>query len=310
MNGLYLQEVRPRACGDFSDTSGSGSDRPAAWIDLDFGETTPPGEDTGQSGQSADESKASSESPAEGRPTAATVSQPSSSELPAGAHTGNTGDDLLPDENQLPELSLALAGCDRCPEGRLCDLCTSGMDNQQMQRDRHAQGTCQPCAYAARKADGCRKGISCPYCHLCDNRGYQAWKRRVRRERMLEERNPQTATASDASNTGDTSGAPTGSSDRVQPTNPAEDADAGSMTNHNGDLTQAGHVAVDTVDTGGTAEAGNIAEAGGTWQRSGVWRLRGGWQGGESWQRGGGWQQGQSWRYDGGWRHERSRWYG
>merc|ERR1740138_467886 len=31
----------------------------------------------------------------------------------------------------------------------------------------HRRGECQPCAYFAFRADGCRAGASCEFCHLC-----------------------------------------------------------------------------------------------------------------------------------------------
>eukprot|EP00929_Paragymnodinium_shiwhaense_P077017 TRINITY_DN3963_c0_g1_i3.p1 TRINITY_DN3963_c0_g1~~TRINITY_DN3963_c0_g1_i3.p1 ORF type:complete len:135 (-),score=9.45 TRINITY_DN3963_c0_g1_i3:308-712(-) len=55
---------------------------------------------------------------------------------------------------------------------------------QDAQRDLHARGLCQPCAYFARKNDGCWLGAECNFCHLCDNVTYQAWKRRWRRFRL------------------------------------------------------------------------------------------------------------------------------
>eukprot|EP00929_Paragymnodinium_shiwhaense_P015961 TRINITY_DN12405_c0_g1_i4.p1 TRINITY_DN12405_c0_g1~~TRINITY_DN12405_c0_g1_i4.p1 ORF type:complete len:136 (-),score=5.69 TRINITY_DN12405_c0_g1_i4:365-772(-) len=52
------------------------------------------------------------------------------------------------------------------------------------QIDLHDRGLCQPCAYYARKNDGCRLGAECEFCHLCDNVRYQAWKRRWRRFKL------------------------------------------------------------------------------------------------------------------------------
>merc|ERR1712070_233929 len=31
----------------------------------------------------------------------------------------------------------------------------------------HMAGTCHPCFYNLKKADGCRKGADCEFCHLC-----------------------------------------------------------------------------------------------------------------------------------------------
>eukprot|EP00929_Paragymnodinium_shiwhaense_P007373 TRINITY_DN111270_c0_g1_i1.p1 TRINITY_DN111270_c0_g1~~TRINITY_DN111270_c0_g1_i1.p1 ORF type:complete len:207 (+),score=21.76 TRINITY_DN111270_c0_g1_i1:92-712(+) len=66
-----------------------------------------------------------------------------------------------------------------------------GEHNQEMHRVLHAQGQCEPCGYYARKGDGCRKGLLCPFCHFCDNFSYQTWKRRSRRSRKREERGQQ-----------------------------------------------------------------------------------------------------------------------
>ncbi|CAE8639794.1 unnamed protein product [Polarella glacialis] len=33
--------------------------------------------------------------------------------------------------------------------------------------EEHKLGTCQPCAYFAMKADGCRQGADCSFCHFC-----------------------------------------------------------------------------------------------------------------------------------------------
>eukprot|EP00929_Paragymnodinium_shiwhaense_P015052 TRINITY_DN12305_c0_g2_i1.p3 TRINITY_DN12305_c0_g2~~TRINITY_DN12305_c0_g2_i1.p3 ORF type:complete len:146 (+),score=21.41 TRINITY_DN12305_c0_g2_i1:130-567(+) len=58
--------------------------------------------------------------------------------------------------------------------------------NSNRQRDLHEQGKCLPCGYFSRKNDGCWKGASCEFCHYCDNKNYQTWKRRERRQRKRE----------------------------------------------------------------------------------------------------------------------------
>eukprot|EP00929_Paragymnodinium_shiwhaense_P028247 TRINITY_DN16411_c1_g4_i3.p1 TRINITY_DN16411_c1_g4~~TRINITY_DN16411_c1_g4_i3.p1 ORF type:complete len:163 (-),score=15.57 TRINITY_DN16411_c1_g4_i3:320-808(-) len=55
-------------------------------------------------------------------------------------------------------------------------------------RDLHDRGLCQPCAYYNRKSDGCRKENACYFCHLCDNARYQAWKRRMKKFKELQEK--------------------------------------------------------------------------------------------------------------------------
>eukprot|EP00929_Paragymnodinium_shiwhaense_P088366 TRINITY_DN48677_c0_g1_i1.p1 TRINITY_DN48677_c0_g1~~TRINITY_DN48677_c0_g1_i1.p1 ORF type:complete len:209 (+),score=15.25 TRINITY_DN48677_c0_g1_i1:166-792(+) len=112
-------------------------------------------------------------------------SQPSSSSSGYVAdHVGNAASDLSRDADTHPR-------CDSCPDGRLCDACLEGLRNQAMHQSMHMQGICEPCAYAARKEDGCRKGLLCPYCHFCDNFAYQTWKRRTRRSRKRAEKQRQ-----------------------------------------------------------------------------------------------------------------------
>eukprot|EP00928_Gymnodinium_smaydae_P095603 TRINITY_DN8253_c0_g3_i1.p1 TRINITY_DN8253_c0_g3~~TRINITY_DN8253_c0_g3_i1.p1 ORF type:complete len:283 (+),score=44.84 TRINITY_DN8253_c0_g3_i1:139-987(+) len=44
----------------------------------------------------------------------------------------------------------------------------------------HALGQCNPCAYYWNKADGCRQGADCSFCHLCDSDAMRR-KKRIRR---------------------------------------------------------------------------------------------------------------------------------
>lgn len=39
--------------------------------------------------------------------------------------------------------------------------------NHPSMEERHLRGNCKPCAYFLYKADGCRHGDQCEYCHLC-----------------------------------------------------------------------------------------------------------------------------------------------
>jgi len=45
-------------------------------------------------------------------------------------------------------------------------LCKRVLNNQEA----HVQGLCRPCAYFWRKEDGCRRGVACQFCHLCQSR--------------------------------------------------------------------------------------------------------------------------------------------
>eukprot|EP00929_Paragymnodinium_shiwhaense_P022584 TRINITY_DN14390_c0_g1_i1.p1 TRINITY_DN14390_c0_g1~~TRINITY_DN14390_c0_g1_i1.p1 ORF type:complete len:218 (-),score=18.05 TRINITY_DN14390_c0_g1_i1:576-1157(-) len=41
----------------------------------------------------------------------------------------------------------------------------------------HSEKQCRPCAFFAYKADGCRQGDACDYCHLCTRTEIRRWKR-------------------------------------------------------------------------------------------------------------------------------------
>jgi hypothetical protein len=47
----------------------------------------------------------------------------------------------------------------------------------------HRKGECQPCAYFAFRADGCRQGSNCEFCHLCTKSQAKA-KKKVKSARM------------------------------------------------------------------------------------------------------------------------------
>eukprot|EP00931_Biecheleriopsis_adriatica_P080085 TRINITY_DN53445_c0_g1_i1.p1 TRINITY_DN53445_c0_g1~~TRINITY_DN53445_c0_g1_i1.p1 ORF type:complete len:203 (-),score=46.29 TRINITY_DN53445_c0_g1_i1:39-569(-) len=42
----------------------------------------------------------------------------------------------------------------------------------------HAAGTCKPCNYFAFREDGCRKGDTCEFCHLCTSDDIQKRKKK------------------------------------------------------------------------------------------------------------------------------------
>jgi len=50
-------------------------------------------------------------------------------------------------------------------------------------QEAHARGECRPCAYFRHKADGCRQGDDCPFCHLCDHDAIKRLKK-AKRQRM------------------------------------------------------------------------------------------------------------------------------
>lgn len=48
---------------------------------------------------------------------------------------------------------------------------------QQEKLNLHLAGECKPCCFFAFKADGCRHGDDCEYCHLCTRRDIRRWKK-------------------------------------------------------------------------------------------------------------------------------------
>eukprot|EP00929_Paragymnodinium_shiwhaense_P091574 TRINITY_DN51498_c0_g1_i1.p1 TRINITY_DN51498_c0_g1~~TRINITY_DN51498_c0_g1_i1.p1 ORF type:complete len:278 (-),score=24.08 TRINITY_DN51498_c0_g1_i1:486-1319(-) len=69
----------------------------------------------------------------------------------------------------------------------------SGSDSSETTRQRmlqkrqlHDQGFCRPCAYNSSKANGCRHGWECEFCHFCDKAQHRAWKSRMRKMNRLE----------------------------------------------------------------------------------------------------------------------------
>eukprot|EP00442_Polarella_glacialis_P055819 CAMPEP_0115088456 /NCGR_PEP_ID=MMETSP0227-20121206/24005_1 /TAXON_ID=89957 /ORGANISM="Polarella glacialis, Strain CCMP 1383" /LENGTH=143 /DNA_ID=CAMNT_0002478735 /DNA_START=70 /DNA_END=501 /DNA_ORIENTATION=- len=50
-------------------------------------------------------------------------------------------------------------------EGSMLDA--SSGSQEEKKRLLHALGICKPCSYFAFKADGCRQGDSCAFCHFC-----------------------------------------------------------------------------------------------------------------------------------------------
>merc|ERR1711974_2522 len=52
---------------------------------------------------------------------------------------------------------------------RLSVMSSNSANSLQMAMEfAHARATCKPCAYFRVKADGCRKGDACPFCHICE----------------------------------------------------------------------------------------------------------------------------------------------
>lgn len=48
---------------------------------------------------------------------------------------------------------------------------------QQAKLELHQSGNCKPCCFFAFKADGCRHGDDCEYCHFCTRRDIRRWKK-------------------------------------------------------------------------------------------------------------------------------------
>eukprot|EP00930_Biecheleria_cincta_P021457 TRINITY_DN15901_c0_g2_i3.p1 TRINITY_DN15901_c0_g2~~TRINITY_DN15901_c0_g2_i3.p1 ORF type:complete len:121 (+),score=24.78 TRINITY_DN15901_c0_g2_i3:36-398(+) len=53
-------------------------------------------------------------------------------------------------------------------------------------QQRHDKKECRPCAYFAAKADGCRQGAHCQFCHLCDKGALKAYKKDQKRKARKE----------------------------------------------------------------------------------------------------------------------------
>eukprot|EP00929_Paragymnodinium_shiwhaense_P031964 TRINITY_DN17799_c0_g1_i9.p1 TRINITY_DN17799_c0_g1~~TRINITY_DN17799_c0_g1_i9.p1 ORF type:complete len:192 (-),score=27.09 TRINITY_DN17799_c0_g1_i9:498-1073(-) len=178
MSFLKLHTFEPRDGNDFSDTD----DDATPWIVLESAKAmhAAPGEaaDTHPRRHEGDEHMAMPF-----RTTGATYSSDSASSSSSHmAYFRRGSDDAgTPHENSSRPTVGSQAGddndCERCQEGG--QLCAE--HNQAHHEALHAEGRCQPCAYANRKANGCRKGFLCSYCHFCDNSDYQAWTRRVRK---------------------------------------------------------------------------------------------------------------------------------
>ncbi|CAE8593818.1 unnamed protein product [Polarella glacialis] len=67
-------------------------------------------------------------------------------------------------------------------------------DNNNMpptaQMEAHRLGVCVPCTYFALKADGCRNGDECTWCHICTVDTAKSWRRQLRAEARFRKRTP------------------------------------------------------------------------------------------------------------------------
>lgn len=59
----------------------------------------------------------------------------------------------------------SLRRCSSAPADLL--TCTFQIKQPTTMEELHQRGECSPCAYFAIKADGCRQGSACKFCHLC-----------------------------------------------------------------------------------------------------------------------------------------------
>lgn len=55
-------------------------------------------------------------------------------------------------------------------------------------QEAHVRGECRPCAYFRHKADGCRQGDDCPFCHLCDHDAIKRLKKAKRQRMRVQDR--------------------------------------------------------------------------------------------------------------------------
>eukprot|EP00929_Paragymnodinium_shiwhaense_P024703 TRINITY_DN15116_c0_g1_i1.p1 TRINITY_DN15116_c0_g1~~TRINITY_DN15116_c0_g1_i1.p1 ORF type:complete len:236 (+),score=17.10 TRINITY_DN15116_c0_g1_i1:89-709(+) len=50
----------------------------------------------------------------------------------------------------------------------------------------HDQGRCRPCAFHTTRSEGCRNGLECAFCHLCDKTMHHRVKRKLRKGQASE----------------------------------------------------------------------------------------------------------------------------
>eukprot|EP00929_Paragymnodinium_shiwhaense_P024705 TRINITY_DN15116_c0_g2_i1.p1 TRINITY_DN15116_c0_g2~~TRINITY_DN15116_c0_g2_i1.p1 ORF type:complete len:196 (+),score=15.37 TRINITY_DN15116_c0_g2_i1:110-697(+) len=50
----------------------------------------------------------------------------------------------------------------------------------------HDQGRCRPCAFHTTRSEGCRNGLECAFCHLCDKTMHNFVKRKLRKGQASE----------------------------------------------------------------------------------------------------------------------------
>lgn len=64
-----------------------------------------------------------------------------------------------------------------------CSNDTSGVTKA---HQAHLIGECKPCAYFWGKADGCRSGSQCEFCHVCDREAMRKWKKAKKHQKRTE----------------------------------------------------------------------------------------------------------------------------
>mmetsp|Transcript_120928 Transcript_120928/g.342041 ORF Transcript_120928/g.342041 Transcript_120928/m.342041 type:complete len:165 (-) Transcript_120928:63-557(-) len=62
------------------------------------------------------------------------------------------------------------------------------METATSPKDAHLLGQCKPCAYFLHKADGCRWGEDCQFCHLCDRYAIKRAKKAKRHKMKVANR--------------------------------------------------------------------------------------------------------------------------
>eukprot|EP00929_Paragymnodinium_shiwhaense_P119841 TRINITY_DN91751_c0_g1_i1.p1 TRINITY_DN91751_c0_g1~~TRINITY_DN91751_c0_g1_i1.p1 ORF type:complete len:201 (+),score=34.56 TRINITY_DN91751_c0_g1_i1:93-695(+) len=72
-------------------------------------------------------------------------------------------------------------GCENMQNARMSAASTSSMTKAEKQKLLHDHGRCRPCQFHVQKADGCRCGLDCDFCHLCDRPQYQAMQRKLKK---------------------------------------------------------------------------------------------------------------------------------
>eukprot|EP00929_Paragymnodinium_shiwhaense_P024706 TRINITY_DN15116_c0_g3_i1.p1 TRINITY_DN15116_c0_g3~~TRINITY_DN15116_c0_g3_i1.p1 ORF type:complete len:226 (+),score=8.70 TRINITY_DN15116_c0_g3_i1:89-679(+) len=94
--------------------------------------------------------------------------------------------------SRLPSTTSATALTNQSINGEMLQAVTTGANFQhattieEKKKLMHDQGRCRPCSFHRRKSDGCRRGLECAFCHLCDETMHNYVKRKLRKGQASE----------------------------------------------------------------------------------------------------------------------------